>query len=264
MRILYIVPLLLIISGLCSCKKLDYDSKFTTFADIFFLNNSVNTDLQVKYGGSPIAWDKGSGKIHTVQGEGSFEFYDKKSGLVYGEKKINIISGSPEKIMVFQPLKDSPISFLDPEAQANEPAPSQGYMKIKIANCSPGLLPYEKTDILIIGITSAFEFKELTIMESVGVKLDKENYHLVPTGGNDIIAWTFLFMEHGTGKRLKNAGGDDYINVNTFLYPEEIQPKPEKNIYTLYLTPIERTADNMFLKVGTTYYDIHPSVLFTN
>ncbi|HMI03484.1 MAG TPA: hypothetical protein VK541_13425 [Pedobacter sp.] len=263
-RYFYSIIFLLAVVGLSSCKKLDYDKSFTKFVDVYFKNNAALAgNLGVKYAGKTIDWES-DGKIKVVEGEGTFEFYDKRSGSVLGNKTITVTASQVEEFIVFQPNENDPVAILDPDAQAKEPVPGQDFMKIKVANYSTDLLPYEKTDVVVIGITSAFEFVTLATIESVGQNLDQETYHLIPTGGSDVIAWTFSFVEHGTNTKLKNAAGEDYINVNSFLYPDEIQPRPEKNIYTIYFNPVVRSEDPIFLKLNDIYYDIQPTVLFAD
>jgi hypothetical protein len=263
MRTLYTIPLLLIISGFFSCKKLDYDAKFTTFGDIFFLNNSVNTDLEVKYGGSPIAWDKGSGKIHTIQGEGIFEFYDKISGVSLGSKKVNIL-GKPETFMIFQPLKDVPISFLDPAAQANEPVPDQGFIKIKIANYLKSLIPLEKVDIVFntrVRQGRAYIYTPAFTIEGVTQSLDKEVYHSIPEPPSTSVGGYWLsFIDHDTkANLLTNVGGQTaYSNSGITDYAS-------KGIYTIYLSTTTYDFSNiLYIEKNGIYYAIYPNVLFAD
>lgn len=255
---LYKIVLLLIIIGFSSCKKLDYDNGFASFADIFFVNNSVNKNLAVKYNGNPIPWDLGSGRIHTLQGEGSFEFYDKSSNVTLGTKKVNVSAKGLNKFLIFQPSEEAPFSFLDPNGQANEAAPEKGYMKIKIANYAPKLIPFEKIDVVIYGLVD-MAYVKIGVIENVGKNLDKEQYHLVSKGAvtAEDPFYQFSFIDHVTKAEVKNFGGGRYASLN-------LTADAVKGIYTIYLTSQTASKGNSRIKYEEGYYHIGPRVLFSN
>lgn len=255
----------LLSSILFSCKKQDYEDGFVTFADIYFINNSVlGEDLGIKYNGEPIEWAwSTTGKIKTVKGEGKFEFYKKSSGTILAEKIYDVTELS-QRYLIFQPESDAPISILDPNSQENESAPDKGYMKIKIANYSPVLLPFEKIDIIVWGLGDN-GLEELDVIESVGRNLDEEVYHLVNRGTADIVAYRFSFRDSATKEKILNARGTEYISF-VYLEPGTIQPFPEKHVFTMYLTPEFYGPDmpTSRLQIGDDFYDVNPAVLFSN
>lgn len=256
---LYKIVFLVIIIGFSSCKKLDYNNGFSTFADIFFLNNSINKNLAAKYNGSPITWDQGSGKIHTLEGEGTFEFYDKNSKVSFGTKKVNVTASAPQKIMLFQPIEDAPIAFLDPNAQEEEAPPKQGFMKIKLANYAANLLPFDKIDVVVYALVGR-TFVKVGVIENVGKNLDSEEYHQVSIGEitpGRVPTYQFSFMNHATQEEVKNNAGTRYMSPS-------FNAADTKGIYTIYLTPFDAPEIDFFLKYNGKYYSVFPNILFPN
>jgi hypothetical protein len=268
--LIFNITALILLSGFYSCKKLDYDNSFKTFANIYFLDNvALNRTgqgifLSVKYEGSPVAWTQGTGRIEVPEGKGRFEFFDRRTGVVLAEKTVEVNRSKPDTFLVFQPTVESPIAFLDLKGQANEAAPPAGFIKLKVANYATDLIPYEQTDIIVVGINMNFELTNLDTIEAVGNNLSNETFHLVPTT-SDILAYTFCFKKHGTDMIVRNDMGDVYMNIEEFLYPDDMNPKPEKNIYTLYFVPIlSPTPSDMYVKHGGKYYNIRTNILYAN
>ena len=254
---------------LSSCKKLEHNNGFNTFADVYFVNNSfLGANLGVKYKGEPIEWSQSTGseagKIHIVEGEAKFEFYDKSTGLVIAEKTVNVRAESPERYLVFQPSANAPIAFLDPNGQTSEAAPAVGYMKIKVANYAGDLLPYQEIDIIVKGLGDN-GLEVLDTIESVGKNLENETYHLVKKGTSDIYMYRFSFLDHVTKAEVLNARETLYTSFLP-LDPSTIEPMPQKYIFTLYLTVENLGPDfpTSRLKFGEDFYDIDPRVLFAN
>lgn len=258
---------LLFIAGISSCKKLDHNTGFETFSEVFFDKTTSVTEnhLAAKYNGFPIDWDV-SGKIKVPAGEREFEFYDTRSGKVLGKKSVNIVAGKPENYLIFQPSEDSPLAFLDPNEQAGEAAAPEGFMKIKIANYAKDLLPFDKIDIVVLGVTDNFEFIEVATIASVGSNLENESYHLIPTDNRFSGGYTFWFKEHGSQSPVKDFGGtNNYANQGYFFSPESTVPYPNKKIFTIYFTAMEAPYEyEGFLKKDDKFYDINPNVLFSN
>lgn len=255
----------LLLLGAISCQKKDYDNGFTAFAPVFFVNKSVlGNDLQVKYNGTPISWDASSGKIEVPEGTGKFEFFDRRNGKVLAEKTVEVIKTQKDSLLIFQPTAAAPIAFLDARGQVNEPPPTAGFIKIKMANYAPSLLPFEQLDVIVVGINANFEFINLDTLETVRKNLGTENYHLIPTP-SDILAYTFYFKQHGTDTKVKNAMGDDYVNMDIILFPDMIDPRPVKNIYTIYFAAVEpAVGTDLQIKVGDKYYNIDPVILYAD
>lgn len=254
---------LLVLINLSSCKKLDYDNGFKTFAEVFFINQNT-TDLGVKINNTPVSWQNGTGQIRVPEGETTFVFYDKQSGKELGEKTVNVISGNPETFLVFQPLEGAPVAFLDPRGQAEEPAAPEGYMKVKIANYAGDLLPPD-LDIIVLGLNMNMETVELATLESVTNNLGEEQYRQIPTGGSDILAYTFKFRNRNTQEIVKNHGDEDYWNQNVFLYPDSMFPFPEKRVFTIYLRTYEQWGEYpAYIKSGDKFYEVSPEILYAD
>lgn len=247
----------------CSCQKQAYDDDFTTFAPVYFSRRSIlENNLQVKYNGEPIRWEES--RITVPEGEARFEFYDRRSGEVLAEKVVNISKAQPESFIVFQPTADAAPAFLDGNGQANETAAPAGFIKIKLANYAAALLPYEKTDIVVVGINANFEFIPLDTLEAITQNLGNEEYHLVPTN-SDILGYSFHFRQHGSEAMVKDAIGGDYMNLDVALVPELLSPRPEKNIYTLYFIAAKQdVAADRYIKSGDIYYQIQPEFLYVD
>lgn len=249
-----------------SCKKTsDNINDFKQLTDVYFQAQSVlGNDLGVKYEGHPIAWDgTGNGKIHVPEGEGKFEFYDKRDGKVLGEKTLNISLSDTQRFVIFQPLEDSPLAFLNPEAQNREEAAPEGFMKIRIASYAPDFIPYEKIDVIVIGMYFDEEFnffyEPVDTIFNISRNLDNEPYHLVSKGGQRMESWSFSFRDHETGQEVKNFGGTLYRSLD--IYPSLF----DKFVFTVYLVPFEAWGEHeSFLKFGEGFYNIEPRILFEN
>ncbi len=255
-----------------SCQKQNYEDGFVTFGNVYFQNQSVlNTDLSIKYKGEPIAWQGGTGMVKVPEGEASFEFYNKRTGKVLGEKTVQVIASHPETFLVFQPTIDAPVAFLDPNEQADEEAAPEGFYKMKLANYSFDLLPFEKIDIIVMGEkfnleTFELSYEELAMLEDVGRNLGDESYRLIPkpTGGDFTGSILFAFRDSNTGMDVLNHGGRLYISSFAF-FPEFEYPNAQKAVFTVYLIPYEQWGESEeHLAYGGTYYDIEPKVLFSD
>lgn len=254
---------LLVLFSFNSCKKQDYDTGFTTFAEVFFIPQNVASALVVKVGNTPIDWQDGTGKIRVPEGENTFVFYNKANGKKIGEKTVNIIAGSPETYKLFQPTESDPIAFLSPNGQEGEEAAPDGFMKLKIANYAGSLVPKE-LDVVVLGLNENLETVELATLESVTNNIGEEQYRKVPTGGSNILAYTFKFRDRATQKFVKNDAKEDYWNQNNFLYPGSMSPVPEKRIYTVYLKIYEASEYPAYIKAGDKYYEINPEILYAD
>lgn len=244
---------------LFSCAKLDYDDGITPFGEVYFdiSKTAISDHLKVKYNGSPIELQQtAGGRVRVPQGEAKFEFYDTRSGSVLLEKIISIDPTVTERFILFQPSEDDPIAFLDPHGQDNEEAAPQGFMKIKIANYSKSLVPFEKTDIIInFRYTQGRQFVYVPVdtIQSIGQTLDTATYRLVNMGErmpNYQPGYFCSFKEHGTDNEVKNAGGTMYY-THIAIIPDE-----EKNVFTRYLTPVEYIANNLYIFYEDLYYFI--------
>ncbi|MGJ1312210.1 hypothetical protein ACS126_06080 [Sphingobacterium lactis] len=255
---------LLILMGFNSCRKYDYDNGITTFGEVFFLSQNIVSDLSVKVNNTTIDWQAATGRIRVPEGKYTFIFYDKSSGKDVGEKTVNVVAGSPETYNLFQPTENDPVAFLNPNGQTNEEAANDGFIKLKIANYAGDLIP-DELDIVVLGLNMSMETVELVTLESVTNNIGEEQYRQVPTGGSDILAYTFKFRNRKTQLFVKNHGGDDYWNQNLFIYPESMSPIPEKRVYTIYLRAIEQWGEfPAFIKSGDKYYDINPEILYAD
>lgn len=250
-----------LITVLSSCKKLDYKNEFAEFASVYFLNNSViSVEMQARYNGAPIEWNQSSGEIRAVAGEAKLEFYDRRTGAVQAEKTVTIDPSRPDTFQLFQPVEGGGVSFIDPKAQADEAAPPEGFMKIKIANYATDLVPFENTDLVVIGEYYDEDFNTqyevLDTIYNVSQNLDNEGYHTVSKGGAHIGAWRFSFLDHETGQEVKNLGGTTYscFGFYSSLYA--------KFIFTLYLTSYEEWGEHeLFIKKGDKFYSVAINVL---
>lgn len=256
------------IVAVIGCKKIEVDQGFTTFGEIYFYADQTASylagNLQVKYNDHPIDIQGGTGIIRVPEGEGKFGFYDKSTGELLGEKRVTIVPGKPEKYSLFQPTESDPIALLDPNGQADEAAAAEGFMKIKIANYATDLLPND-LDVVVLGLNMNMETVELATLENVSNNLGEEDYRLVPTGGSDILAYTFKFRDRNTQVFVKADGGDDYWSPNFFLYPDIISPFPEKRVYTIYLKTYETPVEyELYIKSGDSYYEIAPEILYAD
>ncbi|GAA4131942.1 hypothetical protein GCM10022216_02540 [Sphingobacterium kyonggiense] len=261
--------LLLLALSFAGCEKGDYTEPYTEFGEVYFDASQTASyqtgHLKIKYNGNSIEIQSGTnGRVRVPQGEGKFEFYDERTGEVLGGKTVNIIPASPETFNLFQPTETDPIAFLDPNGQADEEAAPAEFMRLKIANYAGDLLPKD-LDIVVLGLNMNFETVELATLESVSNNIGEEQYRQIPTGGSDILAYTFKFRDRKTQEFVKMHGGEDYWSQNFFLYPDMISPYPEKRVYTIYLRSIEQWGEHpLFIKLGDKYYEISPEILYAN
>lgn len=253
---------ILLVTTLSSCKKLDYTDEFTTFANVYFINNSViQVDMQARYNGEPIAWNHGSGEIRCIPGKAELAFYDRRTNTVQAEKTITIDPARPDTFLLFQPVEGGQVSFLDPKAQANEAAAPEGFMKIKIANYTPELLPYEKIDVIVIAEYYDEEFntiaENIDTIFNVSQNLDDETYHTVLKANHEINGYRFSFRDHATGQEVKSLGGTAHLGLGFYPYIGV------KHIFTIYLTAYEEWGEHeSFIKKGEKFYSVVSNVLF--
>lgn len=250
----------LLLLGSFSCQKKEYNDSFTTFAPVYFSKKSVlDQDLQVKYNGEPISWVES--RITVPEGEAKFEFYDKRNGETLAEKVVNVSKAQPQSFLVFQPLDDAPVAFIDPNEQDKEEAAPNGYLKIKIANYTPQFLPFERIDVVLnfrYRQGRQYTYEPVDTIEAVGRNLDTATYRLVRRGTpqSDIEAYYLTFKDHATGEWLNNAGGT--------VYGSHVAIEPnDKNVFTLFLTPLAYDVrSNLYLKKDELYYYIDPKSVF--
>jgi len=257
-----------IIPGLFACQKKDYDNSYTVFGHAYFKNQTTVTgnDFGVKYEGSTVDYNTGSGGVELPEGEGTFTFYNKKTGVVIAERKATVSKANPPHYILFQPLPDLPVSFLDPNAQANEQAAPPGYMKLRIANMSQVAIPDKKIDIVVQStVVSAVKFAPVDTIKAVGRDLGEAGYVLVKRGvraGAIQTRYRFSFLDAATKQPLPAASGAAFTNNTDFATSSF--PGAVKGIFTIYLTDVVKTTNTVFLKRDNAYYDIQPNVLFND
>jgi hypothetical protein len=258
---------LAIIPWLSACQKKDYDNSYTIFGHAYFKNQTTveSKDFGVKYEGSPVDWNLGSGGVELPEGEGTFTFYNKTTGDVIAERRFTVSKANPPHYILFQPIAGLPVAFLDPDAQANEAAAPAGYMKIKIANMSQVAIPDKTVDIVVQStVVSVTKFGPVDTIRSVGRDLGEAVYVLVKRGvraGAIQNRYKFGFLDAATKQPLPASGGAAFLSggeFNTTSFPAA------KGVYTIYLTDLSRTANAVYLKRGDGYWDIQPNVLFND
>src|SRR5690606_19298050 len=153
-----LVVLLLLTLNFTACKKLDHDEGFTSIGEVYIDASgapALYDGLKVNYNGVPVDIQPYSGTTYRVrvpEGESTFQFYNgETSGDILAEKTVNIVPGSPETLLLFQPTETSDVAILDPNEQDNEEAAPEGFLKIKIANYANTALPLDKYDIVVEG-----------------------------------------------------------------------------------------------------------------
>ena len=273
------IAVALMTGGLYSCGKGEPAAPFTEFTEVFFdaektalRNNGAGVFIAAKYNGYPIEWNVLSKKIKVVTGEGKFEFYDTRNGAVVAEKVIDVKAGAGQTFTLFQPTLDAPVSFIDPDAQANEtPAPA-GQIKLKVANYAQDLIPFAKLDLRVS--ISYYDADWNEVVEEVGMirdvqdAVDKATYHLLPDGIPDPMpeigyTYRFEFLDGETGEPLRNHGGTAYSNLA--FSPWGMDPAPERNVFTVYMVAREAWGEAPpFIKKGEAYYEIETTMLFAN
>jgi hypothetical protein len=257
-----------IIPCLFACQKKEYDNSYTIFGHAYFKNQTTVTgnDFGVKYEGSPVDYNTGSGGVELPEGEGTFTFYNTKTGAVLAEKKVTVSKANPPHYILFQPLPDLPVAFLDPNAQANEEAAPAGFMKIKIANLSQVAIPDKTIDIVVQStVVSVTKFGPVDTIKAVGKDLGEAGYVLVRRGvraGAIQTRYRFSFLDAATKQPLLAAGGAAFTNNTDFATSSF--PSAVKGVFTIYLTDVVKTTNTVYLKRDNTYYDIQPNVLFND
>jgi hypothetical protein len=256
-----------IIPWLSACQKKDYDNSYTIFGHAYFKNQTTvkGNDFGVKYEGSPVDYNLGSGGVELPEGEGTFTFYNTQTGEVIAEKKVAVSKANPPHYILFQPIAGLPVSFLDPDAQAKEEAAPAGYMKIKIANLSQIAIPDKTIDVVVQStVVSAVKFGPVDTIKAVGRDLGETGYVLVKRGvlKNAIqVRYKFSFLDAATKQPLLAFGGAPFLNA--FEFNTNSSPAA-KGVYTIYLTDLPKTANAVYLKRGENYYDVQPNVLFND
>lgn len=271
--------IILIISLLCftvsACKKLDYEGmEVVQFGKVFFYANNVKTPLQIRTkNNNPVIWRQ-DGLISAPEGEVTFEFYNKNNGETLLEKTVNIVNNKVEHFTLFQPTLESPLIFLDENAQANEEAAPEGFFKIKLVDYTGGLFFGKDKKMDIVMFRSEFswetwqtEYVEIGILENIGSNLDEEGYHLIPiqpADGN----MAFSYREAGTGKKLITVEGKEFINTtiyNGLIDASNSLSNPKKHVFTAYLSSFVIDYQNdSYVKINNKLYDIHSSIFLKN
>lgn len=259
---LYIIFIGLII--LSSCKKKEYENSFVPFGTVTFQKSqsALRNYLEVRFQDAPVEW-QGNGTIEVPEGEGTFEFYDKRNGEVLAKKTISIDADNPESYIIFQPTEDAPLAFLDPNEQVEEEAAPAGFMKFKIANYASASLPFERIDVIVRGF-GPDGWVNLDTIESVGTDLGNAEYHLTVQGTN-IESYRFSYLNSETKSPVLNARGVIYSLGGT-IEPNSINPRPQKKVFTIYLMDENLGPDSSTgrIPVGTDLYDVYPIVLFAD
>ncbi|WP_341838881.1 hypothetical protein [Chitinophaga caseinilytica] len=228
--------------------------------------------LAARYNGHPVEWDILAKKIKVVTGEGKFEFYDTRNGKVVAEKVVDVKAGAKQKFTLFQPTMDAPVSFIDPDAQKNEPPAPAGQIKVKVANYAQDLVPFKKLDLRVYISYFDADFNE--VMTEVGMikdvqdAVDKAAYQLLPNGLPNPAPeygyqYVFAFLDGETGEPLRNHGGTGYSNLA--FSPQGIDPLPLNNVFTLYMVSNKTWGEAPpFIKKGEDFYEVLTTVLFAN
>jgi hypothetical protein len=260
MRFFNYILAFILFTTLFSCKKLDYEDGIVPFGEVYFDMNktAISNYLKIKYNGHPIDTERGTnGRVRVPQGESKFEFYDERNGTVLLEKVVNIDPALTEHFTLFQPSEDDPIAFLDPNGEDGEPASPDGFMKIKIANYSKELIPFENVDVILnfrYTVGRQYVYVPVDTIESVGQTLDTASYRLVNMGERELNyqpGYFLSFKEHGANNtEVQNAGGTMYYS-HIAIIPDE-----ERNVFTRYLTPVEYVANNLYIMNNDIYYYI--------
>lgn len=259
----------IILATLFSCQKLDYDDGIVAFGEVYFDINApaLNEFLKIKYNESDIKMQTGTGMVKVPEGEGVFQFYDSRTNKILAEKKINIVPGSPEKFLLFQPTETSPFEILNPNEQENEEAAPDGYLKIKVANYANKALPYDRIDIRVEANDGWNGFFPIDTIISIDRNLENAEYHLVRKGEN-IISYRFSYIVNETQQEVLNARGTLYTSGGVWNYP-----KPKKDVFTIFLSETFEAelegASNAakgrgVLVDGLYIYRISPYILFAN
>src|SRR5690606_24897246 len=184
------------------------------------------------------------------------------------KKTVNIVPGSPESLLLFQPTETSDVAILDPNEQDNEEAAPEGFLKIKIANYANTALPLDKYDIVVEGDDGLNGWQELDVIKGVGTNLEGETYHLVAKGAQ-MYSYRFTYRIPSTGEFVLNGRGTVYTSGGVWEYPN---PKPQKDVFTFFLSESKdrelEGATNAQKGRGTVVdgwiYSITPNILFAD
>lgn len=252
--------------AITACGELPYEEVNPEIGVVYFLMSSVlGENLAVKYNDKPVDWEPLTGKILAPSGQYTFEFYDTRNGETLGKKTVEVRSQNPERYQVFQPTEDASIAFVNADDQLQEETPPDGYMKIKMANYATKLIPFEQTDVIVMGINMNFEFIPVDTMKNIGRNLSDESYRLVKMGGPEFFAWTFAFLDHNSESQVLDAQGGLYFGQFIVLYPDVLPDYPEKRTYTMYLMPlIQQVEYPLFILSEGQYWEVEPRILFSN
>jgi len=267
--------LLLLTLNFTACKKLDHDEGFTSIGEVYIDASgapALYDGLKVNYNGVPVDIQPYSGTTYRVrvpEGESTFQFYNgETSGDILAEKTVNIVPGSPETLLLFQPTETSDVAILDPNEQDNEEAAPEGFLKIKIANYANTALPLDKYDIVVEGDDGLNGWQELDVIKGVGTNLEGETYHLVAKGAQ-MYSYRFTYRIPSTGEFVLNGRGTVYTSGGVWEYPN---PKPQKDVFTFFLSESKdrelEGATNAQKGRGTVVdgwiYSITPNILFAD
>ncbi|WP_442590055.1 hypothetical protein ACSBL2_02220 [Pedobacter sp. AW31-3R] len=246
----YLISLSFITLFISACKKQEpYLPNSGNYATVQFINNSnISTlDFGIKYNGEPM------GRL-VLAGPGTFTFYNKTTGEILLEKKLDIKANETEPWYFFQP--DPTIEpQLIKNTQANEPAPEAGYFKIKFANLSKNALPYTALDVVLNYYDENGMIAPYDTLKSVGSQLDTAGYYLVKESADGFFPLSFL--DHETQQPVLDKAG------NTYIAQLGIYIDPSKDVFTFYFTEPEYDEYDGYIFRNNKYYDIYPVELFT-
>lgn len=226
------------------------------------VNNGEGIFIAAKYNGEKVDWDPWLFKIKVVEGEGRFEFYDTRTGETVAEKVVDVKPGMTDTFAIFQPLMEAPVTFIDPKADAREPAAPDGHFKIKVANYAQMLIPFQKVhlNIYIQYYNENWEeqIAKIGAVENIANNMNDATFQTIPDGVPEGVTDYAYFMEvvnGDTGEALKNYGGTNYSAA--LFSPTWLDPQPAKNVYTFYLGPYKAWGETpFFLKHREDFYEI--------
>ncbi|MGM1428801.1 hypothetical protein ACS126_06050 [Sphingobacterium lactis] len=266
----------LLTAGLSSCEKGEYTKSYHTFVDVYFdatatkLTSDEGPTVALRYNGNQVDWDFSPGRVRVVEGEGTFEFYDKRSNKVLCDTTIDVLPGEKQRYSLFQPTIGAAVTFIDPDGQASEEAAPEGHIKLRIANYAQDLIPFAQTDIKVFVKYSDEEwneyFAEVGTIRNVSTKIEKAAFVTLPTGvpedGLDA-QYYFEFMDSATGQTILDHGGSTYRT--SAFYPTYPDPENIKNVFTIYLAPLKAWGEAPpFIKKGEDFYEIAINVLYAD
>lgn len=270
---------LLLAATFTSCKKGEQIETWKKMTEVNFdasrvalRNNGEGIYIAARYNGEPVEWNASVGNIKVVEGEGVFSFYDTRTGATVAEKTVNVKADSAQGFTMFQPTLSSPVTFIDPKAQDQEPTPEAGSMKIKLSNYAQELIPFNKVDVKITIIYYDQDFnevhEELGIIRNISKTASEGEYVTLPNGITETAQlygymYSLEFIDGDTGAPLLNHGGTTYQCVAYSLM--FLDPPPQKHIYTLYLSTEKAWGEApAFIKNGEDFYNVTCNLLFYN